>query len=101
VTIADRIAVAGVSFAAALITAAVFVVIGLMGGADFSIIMTSGPWAVVAASIAAAVGFVVGPARAAQWWGVVWGTESPEKHRRFAAAVLMAVIIACLWSLFR
>lgn len=99
-TFADRITVAGVSFAAAMVTAAVIVVVGLMGGGDLSLITASGPWAVVGASVAAVVGFVVGPARAAEWWGVVWGSEDPEKHRGFAAAVLMAVIVACLWSLF-
>ena len=101
VTLAERIAIAGISFAAALVTVAVIALVGFMGGGDLSIIMASGPWAVLFAGVAAVVGFVVGPARAADWWGVLWGTEDPEEHRGFAAAALMAVIVACLWSLLR
>lgn len=101
VTVADRLAVAGVSFAAALVTAAVIVLIGLMGGGDLSIILPSGVWAAVVAGVAAVIGFVVGPVRAAEWWGVLWATEDPEKHRGFTVAVILAIIVTCLWSLWR
>ncbi|MCM2327895.1 MAG: hypothetical protein NDI88_08410 [Lysobacter sp.] len=101
VTVVDRLAVAGVSFVAALVTAAVIVLVGLMGGGDLSIILASGLWAVAVAGVAAVVGFVVGPVRASKWWGFLWGTEDPEKHRGFTVAVVLAIIVTCLWSLLR
>ncbi len=101
VTTADRVAVAGVSFIAALITVAVVVLIGFIGGGDFSIIVASAPWALAAAIVAALAGYAVGPDRATEWWGAIWGTEDAEKHRGFTAVVAIVIILVCLWSLLR
>jgi hypothetical protein len=101
ITASDRIAVAGVSFFAALITAAAIIIVAVLAGGDYSIIVASSPWAVGVAIVAAAVGYIAGPERAAAWWGVIWGTEDAEKHRAFSVTIALLVIAVCLWTLLR
>lgn len=100
-TFSDRLAVAGVSLVAALSTAAFAILLAIMGGGDLSFILASGPWALAFAGVAAVVAFIAGPARAAAWWGVIWGTEDAENHRGLVVAITVAIIIACAWSLLR
>ena len=93
-TLADRVASAFVSAVAALITCAVF----------FIVLLMHGPWEADAWSstlslagfitcVAATLGFVLGPERTANAFGIVWGTVEANAWQTF---LLVAAILAVL-----
>lgn len=95
----ERSVIAVLSFFAAVVT-----IIGLaaiiVAYADISIVLSYG--FVTAASIfvvaAPIAGFVLGPERAAQWWGVIWGTE---RRSRWQTVFIFSIIaIVCLIGIY-
>jgi hypothetical protein len=100
VTFPDRFA-SGLVSAIAAIGTAIVVGLGLLSnGAD----PTWAPFYYGTASIALLafiVGFVVGPVRAAEYLGVIWGTNDVESHRGFTAVMILAVIGICAWILLQ
>jgi len=53
--------------------------------------------------VAAVVGFIVGPDRAAEYWGLIWGTEEAEKHRGpvfiFTLLIIFLSVMLLVWQL--
>jgi hypothetical protein len=99
VTIADRFVTAIVSTLAALGTVAVIGLVTLAHAGDVSsktfwwtFLYGSGGFVV----LAAVVGFLVGPERAAIYWGLIWNTENPEEHRWPVFIIALLVILFCL-----
>ena len=84
ITFADRFVCGLLSAIAAICTAAFLGMVLLFRAGEAS---TFEFWAVFVrwsggfAVVAAVVGFIVGPDRAAEYWGLIWGTEDAEKHR--------------------
>ena len=94
VTAADRVVTAVISAVAALGTTTLLALVLMLNFADASttefwraFLYWGGGFTIVAA----AVGFVVGPVRAAEYWGLVWGTEDVEKHR--GPVIIMTLLI--------
>lgn len=99
ISLADRVAGAFVSGAAALATCAV---VGI------AILIRGGPWEVefwsrafhgsaLVSAGAAILGFTVGPERMANAFGIVWGTAEPNAWR---AALLLAAALAVVAMFF-
>jgi hypothetical protein len=89
ITLAERGAIGCLSFFAA--TGTVVFLAAILAYADPSIVLSyafvlAATVFVVAASIA---GFILGPDRAVQWWGIIWGTEP---RNRWQTALIVAII---------
>jgi hypothetical protein len=105
VTAADRVVTALISAVAAFGTATVLGVVLML---HFGDALTTEFWRAFLyfgggfIVVAAVLGFVVGPVRAAEYWGLVWGTEDAEKHRGPVILISVLVIFFCamvlLWQ---
>ena len=99
ISVLERSAIAALCFLAALVTVIGLAVI-IVAYADISIVLsyafvTAASIFVVAAPIA---GFVLGPERAPQLWGVIWGTE---RRSRWQTVVIFSIIaIVCLIGIY-
>lgn len=98
VTLADRVVTAaGCAGATAASMAVIAALILLQGGDAVGIEGWKMFWrlCMVFTTIAAVAGFVAGPERAVQFWGVLWGTEEGlSSHRKIFIVVVLIIATA-------
>ncbi len=95
IALGERLAVALVSFLAAVLTIAFLGSIAFFAGAITTIeyAKTIALWSIVTCMGAGLAGFLLGGERAAYWFGVLWGTQAPTEKQ--LVLVLGFVVLVC------